>query len=150
MIVAIFPGIFLRHTFQTIITLMRKQQEVNNSQELFQKYQHNQELVKFINHYSSGDDELGAGWELKTDQKNRTFYVNHVEHFTTYFDPRALNALHTSDEIIHSQSENSSGNSSQTGLDNENSENRVSTSSIALSYPDQGNDPQKNGKQNLH
>jgi len=123
---------------------MRKQEEVNSSQELFQKYQHNQELVKFINHYAVTDDQLADGWELKTDKKNRTFYVNHHEHFTTYFDPRALSALDTSEELpVHSQeNQNENSGNLENGLDTENAENitRSSTSSTALSYPDQGND----------
>ena len=104
---------------------MRKQDE------LFQKYQHNQELVKFINHYATGEDQLEEGWESRTDEKNRTFYVNHREHFTTYFDPRALTVLQSSDDLVHSPStEPDPEPESEVSA-------RVSTSSIALTYPDQ-------------
>ena len=49
---------------------MRKQEE------LFQKYQHNQELVKFINLYAPDDSpQLGDGWERQEDEKGRTFYA---------------------------------------------------------------------------
>ena len=57
---------------------MRKQGEQSR---VFEKYQHNQELVKFINLYKSKEqdenDVLSSDWEEHHDSKKRVFYVNH-------------------------------------------------------------------------
>ena len=117
---------------------MRKQEE------LFQKYQHNQELVKFINLYAPEDaNELGPGWERQQDEKQRTFYVNHQEHFTTYFNPCAVDALKESDQRVISNDLNGESEVVET----EPAETQPSRpSSVALSYPDQESVFEKNEK----
>lgn len=60
---------------------------------LFKTFQHNQDIVKFIN-LSTCDDssmnELPAGWKTDQDKKKRNFYVNTEKKFTSYYHPKIL------------------------------------------------------------
>ena len=108
---------------------MRKQDD------LFQKYQHNQQLVKFINHYAD-EGPLEPGWESRIDAKNRTFYINHEQHFTTYFNPRVINVLLGGDNGASSASTPTAAVGEASAIIDGDAP-RMSISSIALTYPDQ-------------
>uniref|UniRef100_A0A8C5MEN5 HECT-type E3 ubiquitin transferase n=1 Tax=Leptobrachium leishanense TaxID=445787 RepID=A0A8C5MEN5_9ANUR len=54
----------------------------------FERYQHNRDLVNFINMFADTMLELPRGWEIKTDQQGKSFFVDHNSRATTFIDPR--------------------------------------------------------------
>ncbi|XP_074140618.1 LOW QUALITY PROTEIN: E3 ubiquitin-protein ligase HECW1 [Sminthopsis crassicaudata] len=54
----------------------------------FERYQHNRDLVNFINMFADTRLELPRGWEIKTDQQGKSFFVDHNSRATTFIDPR--------------------------------------------------------------
>lgn len=54
----------------------------------FERYQHNRDLVNFINLFADTQLELPRGWEVKTDQQGKSFFVDHNSRATTFIDPR--------------------------------------------------------------
>ncbi|XP_039381941.1 E3 ubiquitin-protein ligase HECW1 isoform X6 [Mauremys reevesii] len=54
----------------------------------FERYQHNRDLVNFINTFADTRLELPRGWEIKTDQQGKSFFVDHNSRATTFIDPR--------------------------------------------------------------
>uniref|UniRef100_H3A600 HECT-type E3 ubiquitin transferase n=1 Tax=Latimeria chalumnae TaxID=7897 RepID=H3A600_LATCH len=54
----------------------------------FERYQHNRDLVAFINMFADTRLELPRGWEVKTDQQGKSFFVDHNSRATTFIDPR--------------------------------------------------------------
>ncbi|KAM8765421.1 E3 ubiquitin-protein ligase HECW1 [Rhynchonycteris naso] len=54
----------------------------------FERYQHNRDLVNFINMFADTGLELPRGWEIKTDQQGKSFFVDHNNRTTTFIDPR--------------------------------------------------------------
>uniref|UniRef100_A0A8C9BDZ3 HECT-type E3 ubiquitin transferase n=1 Tax=Phocoena sinus TaxID=42100 RepID=A0A8C9BDZ3_PHOSS len=54
----------------------------------FERYQHNRDLVNFINMFADTRLELPRGWEVKTDQQGKSFFVDHNSRATTFIDPR--------------------------------------------------------------
>ncbi|XP_051538688.1 E3 ubiquitin-protein ligase HECW1-like isoform X2 [Myxocyprinus asiaticus] len=54
----------------------------------FERYQHNRDLVTFLNKFADTPLELPRGWEIKTDQQGKSFFVDHNSRATTFIDPR--------------------------------------------------------------
>ncbi|XP_072364881.1 E3 ubiquitin-protein ligase HECW1-like isoform X2 [Scyliorhinus torazame] len=54
----------------------------------FERYQHNRDLVTFLNMFADMQLELPRGWEIKTDQQGKSFFVDHNSRATTFIDPR--------------------------------------------------------------
>lgn len=54
----------------------------------FERYQHNRDLVNFIIMFADTRLELPRGWEIKTDQQGKSFFVDHNSRATTFIDPR--------------------------------------------------------------
>ncbi|MEJ1284509.1 hypothetical protein NN561_015494 [Cricetulus griseus] len=54
----------------------------------FERYQHNRDLVNFINMFADTRLELPRGWEIKTDHQGKSFFVDHNSRATTFIDPR--------------------------------------------------------------
>ncbi|KAJ8336667.1 hypothetical protein SKAU_G00378870 [Synaphobranchus kaupii] len=54
----------------------------------FERYQHNRDLVAFLNKFSDTQLELPRGWEIKTDPQGKSFFVDHNCRATTFIDPR--------------------------------------------------------------
>ncbi|KAA0704922.1 E3 ubiquitin-protein ligase HECW1 [Triplophysa tibetana] len=54
----------------------------------FERYQHNRDLVTFLNKFSDIQLELPRGWEIKTDPQGKSFFVDHNSRATTFIDPR--------------------------------------------------------------
>ena len=60
---------------------------------LFKTFQHNQDIVKFINLSTCENsplNELPTGWKTDQDKKQRNFYVNTEKKFTSYYHPKIL------------------------------------------------------------
>jgi hypothetical protein len=78
---------------QTVKHIIKRIRDDNS---FFIKYQHNQEIVKFVNLFISGstsdsDDSstsgLPDGWKQMSDNKKRAVYLNTNKKFTTYYHP---------------------------------------------------------------
>ncbi|KAM4533355.1 E3 ubiquitin-protein ligase HECW1-like isoform 2-T2 [Odontesthes bonariensis] len=54
----------------------------------FERYQHNRDLVVFLNKFSDTQLELPRGWEIKTDPQGKSFFVDHNSRATSFIDPR--------------------------------------------------------------
>ncbi|KAG7455422.1 hypothetical protein MATL_G00256570 [Megalops atlanticus] len=54
----------------------------------FERYQHNRDLVTFLNKFADTHLELPRGWEIKTDPQGKSFFVDHNNRATTFIDPR--------------------------------------------------------------
>uniref|UniRef100_A0A3B3RM37 HECT-type E3 ubiquitin transferase n=1 Tax=Paramormyrops kingsleyae TaxID=1676925 RepID=A0A3B3RM37_9TELE len=54
----------------------------------FERYQHNRDLVAFLNKFADTQLELPRGWEIKSDQQGKFFFVDHNSRATTFIDPR--------------------------------------------------------------
>lgn len=54
----------------------------------YERFQHNKDLVAFLNKFSLKDEPLPVGWEVKVDEQGKCFYIDHVRKATTYVDPR--------------------------------------------------------------
>ncbi|XP_047662258.1 E3 ubiquitin-protein ligase HECW1 isoform X1 [Tachysurus fulvidraco] len=54
----------------------------------FERYQHNRDLVSFLNRFADSHMELPRGWEIKTDPQGKSFFVDHNSRATTFIDPR--------------------------------------------------------------
>jgi hypothetical protein len=54
----------------------------------YKKYQHNKELVKFLNLFGDENQPLPSGWEMKYEKNNKVFFVDHNSRSTTFIDPR--------------------------------------------------------------
>ncbi|XP_068603839.1 E3 ubiquitin-protein ligase HECW1 [Brachionichthys hirsutus] len=54
----------------------------------FERYQHNRDLVVFLNKFADVQLELPRGWEMKTDPQGKSFFVDHNSRATTFIDPR--------------------------------------------------------------
>ena len=67
---------------------------IRDNPSLFKTFQHNQDIVKFINlstcENSSTNSELPTGWKSDQDKKKRNFYVNTEKKFTSYYHPKIL------------------------------------------------------------
>ncbi|XP_016374686.1 E3 ubiquitin-protein ligase HECW1 [Sinocyclocheilus rhinocerous] len=54
----------------------------------FERYQHNRDLVAFLNRFADAQLELPRGWEIKTGPQGKSFFVDHNSRATTFIDPR--------------------------------------------------------------
>ena len=61
-----------------------------NPLDAFKRYQHNKELVRFLNMFADTLAPLPAGWEVKfeLEKNNKVFFVDHNTRSTTFIDPR--------------------------------------------------------------
>ncbi|XP_062861504.1 E3 ubiquitin-protein ligase HECW2 [Trichomycterus rosablanca] len=70
----------------------------------FERYQHNRDLVNFLNLFANKQLELPRGWEMKHDQTGKLFFVDHNCRATTFIDPRLpLQSSRSSGLLAHRQ-----------------------------------------------
>ncbi|KAI5616059.1 E3 ubiquitin-protein ligase HECW2, partial [Silurus asotus] len=70
----------------------------------FERYQHNRDLVNFLNLFANKQLELPRGWEMKHDHTGKTFFVDHNCRATTFIDPRLpLQSARPSGLLAHRQ-----------------------------------------------
>ena len=43
----------------------------------FERYQHNRDLVHFVNMFADPNNDLPRGWEMKVDRTNKVFFIDH-------------------------------------------------------------------------
>ncbi|XP_069471819.1 E3 ubiquitin-protein ligase HECW2 isoform X2 [Ambystoma mexicanum] len=70
----------------------------------FERYQHNRDLVGFLNIFANKQLELPRGWEMKHDQQSKPFFVDHNSRSTTFIDPRLpLQSSRPTSALVHRQ-----------------------------------------------
>ncbi|XP_063070388.1 E3 ubiquitin-protein ligase HECW2 [Engraulis encrasicolus] len=70
----------------------------------FERYQHNRDLVTFLNLFTNKQLELPRGWEMKHDHTGKPFFVDHNCRTTTFIDPRLpLQSSRSSTLLVHRQ-----------------------------------------------
>nr|XP_033801984.1 E3 ubiquitin-protein ligase HECW2 isoform X2 [Geotrypetes seraphini] len=70
----------------------------------FERYQHNRDLVGFLNIFSNKQLELPRGWEMKHDHQSKPFFVDHNSRSTTFIDPRLpLQSIRPTSALVHRQ-----------------------------------------------
>lgn len=67
-----------------IINKVRK----DKTNSAFERFQHNKDLVAFLNKFSNKNELLPTGWEMKMDGVGKCFFIDHIRKATTYVDPR--------------------------------------------------------------
>lgn len=67
-----------------IINKVRK----DKTNSAYERFQHNKDLVAFLNKFSNKNEPLPHGWEIKMDGVGKCFFIDHVRKATTYVDPR--------------------------------------------------------------
>ncbi|KAM3585476.1 uncharacterized protein V6R79_018428 [Siganus canaliculatus] len=74
--------------FTTNTCLKHMISKVRRDAHHFERYQHNRDLVAFLNMFANKQLELPRGWEMKHDQTGKPFFVDHNCRATTFIDPR--------------------------------------------------------------
>ncbi|XP_077304859.1 E3 ubiquitin-protein ligase HECW2 isoform X4 [Lithobates pipiens] len=70
----------------------------------FERYQHNRDLVGFLNLFANKQVELPRGWEMKHDHQSKPFFVDHNSRSTTFIDPRLpLQSSRPTSALLHRQ-----------------------------------------------
>uniref|UniRef100_A0A671QU99 HECT-type E3 ubiquitin transferase n=1 Tax=Sinocyclocheilus anshuiensis TaxID=1608454 RepID=A0A671QU99_9TELE len=70
----------------------------------FERYQHNRDLVAFLNMFANKQLDLPRGWEMKHDHTGKPFFVDHNCRATTFTDPRLpLQSPRPSSLLAHRQ-----------------------------------------------
>ncbi|XP_069839689.1 E3 ubiquitin-protein ligase HECW2 isoform X2 [Dendropsophus ebraccatus] len=70
----------------------------------FERYQHNRDLVGFLNLFANKQLELPRGWEMKYDHQSKPFFVDHNSRSTTFIDPRLpLQSSRPTSALLHRQ-----------------------------------------------
>ncbi|CAM9641325.1 unnamed protein product [Lampetra planeri] len=76
------------HLFANSTCLKHMISKVRRDSHNFERYQHNRDLVAFLNTFSNKQLELPRGWEMKYDHQGKPFFVDHNARTTTFIDPR--------------------------------------------------------------
>ncbi|XP_038572081.1 E3 ubiquitin-protein ligase HECW2-like isoform X1 [Micropterus salmoides] len=74
--------------FTTNTCLKHMISKVRRDAHHFERYQHNRDLVAFLNMFTNKQLELPRGWEMKHDHTGKPFFVDHNCRATTFIDPR--------------------------------------------------------------
>uniref|UniRef100_A0A6Q2Y3P1 HECT-type E3 ubiquitin transferase n=1 Tax=Esox lucius TaxID=8010 RepID=A0A6Q2Y3P1_ESOLU len=75
-------------TFTSSTCLKHMILKVRRDARNFERYQHNRDLVIFLNKFADTQLELPRGWEIKADPQGKSFFVDHNSRATTFIDPR--------------------------------------------------------------
>ncbi|XP_061641493.1 E3 ubiquitin-protein ligase HECW2 isoform X2 [Phyllopteryx taeniolatus] len=74
--------------FTTNTCLKHMISKVRRDTHHYERYQHNRDLVAFLNMFANKQLELPRGWEMKHDHTGKPFFVDHNSRATTFIDPR--------------------------------------------------------------
>ncbi|XP_055959261.1 E3 ubiquitin-protein ligase HECW2 [Patella vulgata] len=61
---------------------------IRRDAQTFERYQHNRDLVMFLNLFADMSKEVPRRWEMKLDRSGKTFFIDHKMKITTFIDPR--------------------------------------------------------------
>ncbi|XP_051564116.1 E3 ubiquitin-protein ligase HECW2-like isoform X2 [Myxocyprinus asiaticus] len=92
------------HMFTNNTCLKHMISKVRRDAQHFEHYQHNRDLVNFLNLFSNKQLELPRGWEMKHDHTGKPFFVDHNCRATTFIEPRLpLQNSRSSGLLVHRQ-----------------------------------------------
>ncbi|XP_051998518.1 E3 ubiquitin-protein ligase HECW2-like [Xyrauchen texanus] len=92
------------HMFTNNTCLKHMISKVRRDAQHFERYQHNRDLVNFLNLFSNKQLELPRGWEMKHDHTGKAFFVDHNCRATTFIEPRLpLQNSRSSGLLVHRQ-----------------------------------------------
>ncbi|XP_030634925.1 E3 ubiquitin-protein ligase HECW2 [Chanos chanos] len=92
------------HMFTSNPCLKHMISKVRRDAHNFERYQHNRDLVTFLNLFANKQLELPRGWEMKHDHTGKPFFVDHNCRSTTFIDPRLpLQSARPSSLLAHRQ-----------------------------------------------
>lgn len=74
--------------YNNVPALKHMTNKVRRDPTLFQRYQHNRDLVNLINSFAIINGDLPSEWESKTDSTGKQFFIDHVHRKTSFMDPR--------------------------------------------------------------
>ncbi|XP_008298683.1 E3 ubiquitin-protein ligase HECW2-like, partial [Stegastes partitus] len=90
--------------FTTNTCLKHMISKVRRDAHHFERYQHNRDLVAFLNMFANKQLELPRGWEMKHDHTGKPFFVDHNCRATTFIDPRLpLQSSRPPSLLVHRQ-----------------------------------------------
>ncbi|XP_033762658.1 E3 ubiquitin-protein ligase HECW2-like [Pecten maximus] len=69
-------------------TLKHMISKIRRDAKNFDRYQHNRDLVSFMNLFIDTNKELPSNWEMKFDRSGKHFFIDHHRRLTTFIDPR--------------------------------------------------------------
>jgi hypothetical protein len=74
--------------YNSVPALKHMTNRIRRDPSLFQRYQHNRDLVALINCFAVINMDLPSQWESKLDASGKQFFIDHVHRKTSFMDPR--------------------------------------------------------------
>lgn len=74
--------------YNNVPALKHMTNRIRRDPTLFQRYQHNRDLVNLINTFAIINMDLPSQWESKIDSSGKQFFIDHVHRKTSFMDPR--------------------------------------------------------------
>ncbi|XP_014236880.1 E3 ubiquitin-protein ligase HECW2 [Trichogramma pretiosum] len=62
--------------------------KVRREPRIFPRYEHNRDLVAFLNLFADTSKDLPTGYETKLDSSGKSFFISHARKATSFIDPR--------------------------------------------------------------
>jgi E3 ubiquitin-protein ligase HECW2 len=89
--------------YNNVSALKHMTNRVRRDPSLFQRYQHNRDLVALINCFAIINMDLPSQWETKLDSTGKQFFIDHIHRRTSYMDPRLPIDFSRSRRRLHDQ-----------------------------------------------
>lgn len=74
--------------YNSVPALKHMTNRIRRDPTLFQRYQHNRDLVALINCFAVINMDLPSQWETKLDSSGKQFFIDHGNRKTSFMDPR--------------------------------------------------------------
>lgn len=74
--------------YNNVSALKHMTNRIRRDPSLFQRYQHNRDLVALINCFAISNMDLPSQWETKLDSSGKQFFIDHANRKTSFMDPR--------------------------------------------------------------
>lgn len=74
--------------YNAVTALKHMTNRIRRDPSLFQRYQHNRDLVTLINCFAVINEDLPSQWETKLDASGKQFFIDHIHRRTSFMDPR--------------------------------------------------------------
>lgn len=74
--------------YNSVSALKHMTNRIRRDPSLFQRYQHNRDLVALINCFAVINQDLPSQWETKLDSSGKQFFIDHANRKTSFMDPR--------------------------------------------------------------
>lgn len=74
--------------YNSVSALKHMSNRIRRDPSLFQRYQHNRDLVALINCFAVINQDLPSQWETKVESSGKQFFIDHGNRKTSFMDPR--------------------------------------------------------------